>query len=59
MPQVREETIISRPLPPHAAQKQAYYIIPFIMAEIAVGSYIFERLKQLGVKSIFGVPGGA
>jgi hypothetical protein len=29
------------------------------MAEIAVGSYIFERLKQLGVKTVFGVPGGA
>lgn len=28
------------------------------MAEIAFGSYIFERLKQLGVKSIFSVPGG-
>ncbi|KUJ13706.1 putative pyruvate decarboxylase [Mollisia scopiformis] len=27
------------------------------MSEITVGSYIFERLKQLGVKSVFGVPG--
>ncbi|KAE8448985.1 hypothetical protein EG329_008573 [Mollisiaceae sp. DMI_Dod_QoI] len=27
------------------------------MSEIAVGSYLFERLKQLGAKSVFGVPG--
>lgn len=28
------------------------------MAEIAIGQYIFTRLAQLGVKSVFGVPGG-
>ena len=28
------------------------------MAEITVGRYLFERLRQLGVKTIFGVPGG-
>jgi hypothetical protein len=28
------------------------------MSEILVGKYLFERLKQLGVKSVFGVPGG-
>ena len=28
------------------------------MADINIGSYIFERVKQLGVKSVFGVPGG-
>ena len=26
--------------------------------ETTVGRYLFERLKQLGVKSVFGVPGG-
>ena len=26
--------------------------------EIAVGRSLFERIKQLGVKSVFGVPGG-
>jgi hypothetical protein len=28
------------------------------MSEILVGQYLFERIKQLGVKSVFGVPGG-
>jgi TPP-dependent 2-oxoacid decarboxylase len=28
------------------------------MSDILVGAYLFERLKQLGVKTIFGVPGG-
>lgn len=28
------------------------------MAEISIGQYIFTRLAQLGVKSVFGVPGG-
>jgi pyruvate decarboxylase len=27
------------------------------MAEIQVGEYLLERLKQLGIKSVFGVPG--
>ncbi|KAN0110591.1 putative pyruvate decarboxylase [Hyaloscypha variabilis] len=27
------------------------------MSDILVGAYLFERLKQLGVKTIFGVPG--
>lgn len=26
--------------------------------EIFVGSYVMQRLRQLGLKSIFGVPGG-
>ena len=26
--------------------------------EISVGRYVFERVKQLGIKSVFGVPGG-
>jgi TPP-dependent 2-oxoacid decarboxylase len=28
------------------------------MAEITVGSYLFTRLKQLGLQTVFGVPGG-
>lgn len=28
------------------------------MSEILVGQYLFRRLKQLGVDTIFGVPGG-
>jgi TPP-dependent 2-oxoacid decarboxylase len=28
------------------------------MAEIQVGRYLFERIKQLGIKTVFGVPGG-
>jgi pyruvate decarboxylase len=28
------------------------------MSEVTVGAYLFQRLKQLGVKTIFGVPGG-
>lgn len=28
------------------------------MADISIGQYIFTRLAQLGVKSVFGVPGG-
>ncbi|MCJ1384431.1 hypothetical protein MMC17_007547 [Xylographa soralifera] len=27
------------------------------MTDIGVGRYLFERIKQLGIKSIFGVPG--
>ena len=27
-------------------------------SEILVGDYLWARIKQLGVKSIFGVPGG-
>jgi len=27
------------------------------MAEIQVGRYLFERIKQLGIKTVFGVPG--
>lgn len=30
-----------------------------IMADISIGQYIFTRLSQLGVKSVFGVPGGS
>jgi len=26
--------------------------------EILVGSYLLERLRQLGLKTVFGVPGG-
>lgn len=28
------------------------------MDEVLVGTYLFQRLKQLGVDSVFGVPGG-
>ena len=28
------------------------------MAEITIGEYLFLRLKELGVGTIFGVPGG-
>lgn len=28
------------------------------MTEISVGVYLFSRLRQLGIKSISGVPGG-
>lgn len=28
------------------------------MAEVSVGLYLFTRLKQLGVETVFGVPGG-
>jgi TPP-dependent 2-oxoacid decarboxylase len=28
------------------------------MPEIKVGEYLFRRLRELGVKTIFGVPGG-
>ena len=28
------------------------------MSEVTVGSYLFARLKQLGVETVFGVPGG-
>lgn len=27
-------------------------------SEIKVGDYLFLRLKELGVKTVFGVPGG-
>lgn len=28
------------------------------MAEIPVGEYLFRRLKQIGIETAFGVPGG-
>jgi thiamine pyrophosphate-dependent acetolactate synthase large subunit-like protein len=28
------------------------------MSDVTVGAYLFQRLKQLGVQTIFGVPGG-
>jgi hypothetical protein len=28
------------------------------MAEIPVGEYLFRRLKQMGIETAFGVPGG-
>jgi TPP-dependent 2-oxoacid decarboxylase len=28
------------------------------MADIPVGEYLFRRLKQLGIETAFGVPGG-
>lgn len=32
--------------------------LPIKMSEIIVGEYLFRRLKQLGVQTVFGVPGG-
>lgn len=29
------------------------------MDQLSIGRYIFTRLKQLGVQTVFGVPGGA
>ena len=28
------------------------------MAEVNVGDYLFRRIAELGVRSVFGVPGG-
>jgi TPP-dependent 2-oxoacid decarboxylase len=28
------------------------------MANIKVGDYLFKRLHELGIRSVFGVPGG-
>jgi TPP-dependent 2-oxoacid decarboxylase len=28
------------------------------MAEIKIGEYIFKRLRELGIETVFGVPGG-
>lgn len=28
------------------------------MAEIPIGEYLFRRLKQMGIETAFGVPGG-
>jgi TPP-dependent 2-oxoacid decarboxylase len=28
------------------------------MPDIFVGEYLFRRLKQIGIETIFGVPGG-
>jgi len=28
------------------------------MPEIVIGEYLFRRLKQIGIDTIFGVPGG-
>lgn len=32
--------------------------IPAMAKSIKVGSYLFTRLKQLGIDTVFGVPGG-
>jgi TPP-dependent 2-oxoacid decarboxylase len=29
-----------------------------IMSEIKVGDYLFQRLAQLNIKTVWGVPGG-
>jgi TPP-dependent 2-oxoacid decarboxylase len=29
------------------------------MPSIKIGNYLFTRLKQLGIQTVFGVPGGA
>jgi TPP-dependent 2-oxoacid decarboxylase len=29
------------------------------MSEILIGQYLFRRLKELGIETIFGVPGGS
>lgn len=34
------------------------HLISTKMSEILVGEYLFRRLKQIGVQTIFGVPGG-
>jgi len=28
------------------------------MPEIFIGQYLFRRLKEIGIETIFGVPGG-
>jgi TPP-dependent 2-oxoacid decarboxylase len=28
------------------------------MAQLKIGQYLFTRLKQLGIQTVFGVPGG-
>lgn len=28
------------------------------MSQVKVGEYLFLRLKELGIKTVFGVPGG-
>lgn len=28
------------------------------MAEVNIGDYLFRRIAELGVRSVFGVPGG-
>lgn len=28
------------------------------MSQIKIGDYLFSRLRELGVKTVFGVPGG-
>ena len=28
------------------------------MSEILVGQYLFQRLKEIGIETVFGVPGG-
>jgi TPP-dependent 2-oxoacid decarboxylase len=28
------------------------------MTQIKVGDYLFKRLHELGIRSVFGVPGG-
>jgi len=34
------------------------YKNPFKMTQIKVGDYLFKRLHELGIRSVFGVPGG-
>jgi thiamine pyrophosphate-dependent acetolactate synthase large subunit-like protein len=28
------------------------------MTQIKIGDYLFKRLRELGIESVFGVPGG-
>ena len=52
----------------HLTEKRQDYFVPALgilqqrgvkmSGQVFVGSYVMERLHQLGLKSIFGVPGG-
>ncbi|KAK9235102.1 thiamine diphosphate-binding protein [Lipomyces kononenkoae] len=34
-----------------------FFFLNGTMAQMKVGSYLFERIKELGIKTVFGVPG--
>lgn len=52
---------LSFPTVANKSSAQCYRLLLKIsptMSEILVGEYLFRRLKEIGIETIFGVPGG-
>ena len=48
----------SPPKPHYQTISLLLYSLSSKMDQISIGMYLFNRMRQLGVKTVFGVPGG-